>query len=236
MPSMGRQRTTSVLEDIYSEYAAVVTVPLTIDWGNRNKARSVIRHHEKELPPPPAIKIDPGCTSPPLVVGRRGFGIESRSSSPLSREWSDESAEEREDMPGLVRRSAMKRRSEKVQSTDSVESVWFGMDIYSILRKALGQVERNLILAAVLRDPGLAAPWTRGSPQVLEFVSSIMTTPFRRPKFTSGSFTKSPRTSGMQSLIQIISKLLRSLARLWHYLDPPSSILSRRVRSLSIVS
>src|SRR5271155_733998 len=131
MPSMGRRQATSVLEDIYSEYAAVATVPLTFDWGNRNKARSVIRHHEKELPPPPAIKIDPGCTSPPLVVGRRGFGRESRSSSPLSREWSDESAEEREDMPGLVRRSAMKRRSEKVQSTDSVESVWVGMDIYS---------------------------------------------------------------------------------------------------------
>jgi hypothetical protein len=131
MPSMGRRQTTAVLDDIYSEYAAVATVPLTIDWGNQNKARSVIRHHEKELPPPPAIKIDPGSTSPPVLVGRRGFGIESRSSSPLSREWSDESAGEQDDMPGLVRRSAMKRRSEKVQSTDSTESVWFGMDIYS---------------------------------------------------------------------------------------------------------
>jgi len=130
MPSMGRRRRTSVLEDIYAEYAAVATVPLTFDSGNKNKARSVIRDHEKQLPPPPTIKVDPGSTSPPLVVGRRGFGIESRSSSPLSREWSDESAEEQE-MPGLVRRSAMKRRSEKVQSTDSVESVWFGMDIYS---------------------------------------------------------------------------------------------------------
>lgn len=131
MPSMGRRRTTSVFEDIYSEYAAVATVPLTIDWGNQNKARSVIRPHEKQLPPPPTIKVDPGFTTPPLFVGRRGFGVESRSSSPLSREWSDESAEEKEDMSRLVRRSAMKRRSEKVQSTDSVESVWFGMDIYS---------------------------------------------------------------------------------------------------------
>ena len=131
MPSMGRRQATSVLEDVYAEYAAVATVPLTIDWGNRNKARSVIRHHEKELPPPPSIKVDRGCTSPPFIVGRRGFGIESRSPSPLSREWSDESGEEREDTYPLVRGSTMKRRSEKVQSADSVESVWFGMDIYS---------------------------------------------------------------------------------------------------------
>jgi hypothetical protein len=122
--------TQAALENIYDEYAAVATVPLTIDWGRystkQNKGHG---YEEKELPiTPPHITTTTANNallfpSPPKVVGRRGFGVQP-SSSPLSREWSSSSSDSESEGSGLVRRSAMRRRNR--DSTDSVESIWFG--------------------------------------------------------------------------------------------------------------
>ena len=125
MPTMNRQ-TNAVLDDIYDEYAAVATVPLTIDWGStpENKAsrhESIIK--AKQLLPPPHITTA-SDSSPPRVVGRRGFGSSlTRSASPLSREWSFDT----DTSSRLVRRSAMRRHTR--DSKDSVESIWFALDV-----------------------------------------------------------------------------------------------------------
>src|SRR5271154_2906029 len=123
MPAMNRG---SNFEDLYEEYAAVATVPLTIDWGNKNKGhstRSIIRDStQKQLPRPPII-TDPDQF--PTFLGRKGFGSMTRSPSPLSREYTES--------PQLVRRSAVRRNtSSRVTSTDSFESIWFapaGFDV-----------------------------------------------------------------------------------------------------------
>ena len=125
MPTMNRQ-TNAVLDDIYDEYSAVATVPLTIDWGNNpeNKAsRHESRIKEKQLPPPPRVDTNSDL-SPPRIVGRKGFGSSlTRSRSPLSREWSFDT----DTSSRLIRRSAMRRPTR--DSKDSVESIWFSLDI-----------------------------------------------------------------------------------------------------------
>ena len=124
MPAMNRQ-TKAILEDIYDEYAAVATVPLTIDWGS-NPENKASRHEstikEKQLPPPPRINTN-SDSLPPRIVGRKGFGSSlSRSPSPLSREWSFDT----DTNTPLVRRSAMRKPTR--DSRDSVESIWFTLD------------------------------------------------------------------------------------------------------------
>jgi hypothetical protein len=127
---------TSSAESIYDEYAAVATVPLTIDWGTKNKGQQ--GYEEKQLPLPPIIT---DSTSFPKIIGRRGFGANRpRSSSPLSREWSDS-----EDSNHLVRRSAMRKRNMR-ESTESVESVWFapvGFDVRSRSTSPQSKFERR---------------------------------------------------------------------------------------------
>lgn len=132
MPGMNREPK-SITTNIYDEYAAVATVPLTIDWGhknknkNKNKAGGGIKYDDKQLPLPPII-TDP-LSFPNKVVGRRGFGVtpssmRMSSASPLSRKWS--SSDDSDTGSRLVRRSAMRRQPR--DSTDSVESIWFGFD------------------------------------------------------------------------------------------------------------
>ena len=123
MPGMNHENTKANLEDIYDEYAQAVTVPLTIDWGNKAPWRESGYNKEKQLPAPPSI-----TDSFEGIPGRRRFGS-SRSPSPLAREWSaSDSASSSEDIPNttskLVRRSAMRRRTR--DSCESVESLWFG--------------------------------------------------------------------------------------------------------------
>src|SRR5436190_14207895 len=126
MPAMNRQ-TNALLDNIYDEYAAVATVPLTIDWGSNpeNKAsqhESTIK--EKQYPPPPPHNNTILESSPPRIVGRKGFGSSlTRSPSPLSRAWSSDT----DSSSQLVRRSAMRRQTRN--STDSVESIWFALDV-----------------------------------------------------------------------------------------------------------
>ena len=119
-------QTNVVLDDIYDEYAAVAMVPLTIDWGSNpeNKAsrhESIIK--EKQLPPQPHINTS-SETFPLRIVGRKGFGSSlTRPSSPLSRECSFDT----DTSSRLVRRSAMRRHNR--DSKDSVESIWFALDV-----------------------------------------------------------------------------------------------------------
>ena len=127
---------TSSVESLYDEYAAVATVPLTIDWGTKNKGRQ--GYEEKQLPLLPIIT---DSTNFPKIIGRRGFGVNRpSSSSPLSREWSDS-----EDSNHLVRRSAMKKRNVR-ESTESTESIWFapvGFDVRSRSTSPQSKFERR---------------------------------------------------------------------------------------------
>lgn len=127
------RQTKAILDDIYNDYAAVATVPLTIDWGNKNKghSRRTISRSKKKLPPPPTINEQHDLV--PKVLGRSGFGAEVRPSSPLLREWSDD--EDINDTYRLSRRPAMRRHSRR-SSSDSVESIWFAPEGFDISSKS----------------------------------------------------------------------------------------------------
>jgi hypothetical protein len=132
--STNPRQTTAVLNSIYDDYASVFTVPLTFDLGDFDEKKPRAVSLDKELPPPPPMPTQPlriSKTPPITVKGRSGFGSSLRSRSPLSREWSEESESEVSSYGALVRRSAMKRRTQR-DSTDSVESIWFAPDGYNL--------------------------------------------------------------------------------------------------------
>lgn len=118
--SANNRATAALLDDIFSEYANIATVPLTIDWGNEehkerrsslsselsasSSCSSKIKYNtDKDLPLPPFVN-DRDLI--PAIMGRKGFGKDTttRESSPL--------------------RSEIKRTNVR-DSTDSEESLWF---------------------------------------------------------------------------------------------------------------
>lgn len=118
MPATYRPIASSPATDIFEEYAAIATVPLTIDWGATNKGRI---NYQKELPSPPAT---PSTDSSPKFIGRRGLGSEIR--SPIPSSYSAPTSK-----PGLlVRRGAMRRS--RSSSTDSSDSLWFAPAGYDV--------------------------------------------------------------------------------------------------------